>query len=107
MMKHFEEMDLDDERIQKLKQNGKGKKPVENPEPLEVSSIKESQEQKEFAFKKRMVIAIRDWPPECGLLQYLLLGKYGCSRTRYGVSMMLLPYSLRGKYDVAPVLVTG
>ncbi|KAD4981944.1 hypothetical protein E3N88_18615 [Mikania micrantha] len=36
-----------------------------------------------------------------------VLGKYGCSRTRYGVSMMLLPYSLRGKYDVAPVLVTG
>ncbi|KAD5803014.1 hypothetical protein E3N88_14374 [Mikania micrantha] len=32
-----------------------------------------------------------------------ILGKYGCSRTRYGVSMMLLPYSLRGKYDVAPV----
>ncbi|KAD7477743.1 hypothetical protein E3N88_00879 [Mikania micrantha] len=36
-----------------------------------------------------------------------VLGKYGCSRTRYGVSMRLLPYSLRGKYDVAPVLVTG
>ncbi|KAD2392960.1 hypothetical protein E3N88_39937 [Mikania micrantha] len=37
----------------------------------------------------------------------VVLGKYGCSRTRYGVSMMLLPYSLRGKYEVAPVLVTG
>ncbi|KAD4982216.1 hypothetical protein E3N88_18887 [Mikania micrantha] len=40
-------------------------------------------------------------------LAVFVLGKYGCSRTRYGVSMMLLPYSLRGKYDVAPVLVTG
>ncbi|KAL8200112.1 hypothetical protein R6Q57_011451 [Mikania cordata] len=59
-------MELDDERIQKLKPNGEGKQPVENPKPLEVSTIKKSQEQKESAFKKKKVIAIRDWPPGCG-----------------------------------------
>ncbi|KAL8225876.1 hypothetical protein R6Q57_018433 [Mikania cordata] len=59
-------MELDDERIQKLKPDGKGNQSMENPNPLEVCTIKKSQEIKEFAFKKRKVIAIRDWPPGCG-----------------------------------------